>query len=216
VRGRGLNAELGGDLAISGAIAAPQIRGSFTLQHGTLALLGQQLDFTRGAVVFHGGVTPDLDFLAEASASDITARIAITGPASAPAFTLSSQPSLPQDEILSRILFQKSVGSLTGFQALQLANAVSTLSGGADPFEKLRRSLGVDSLDLQTGASGGPAVGISRAINDRLSVGVVGGSRAEDNGVTVNYSVTKHIRAQAGVNADGSSSVGVGAEWEYK
>ena len=216
VRGRGLNAELGGDLKVGGAIADPQIRGGFELHRGALALLGQRLDFTHGSVAFHGSTMPDLDFLAETSVADITARVAVTGPASQPAFTFSSEPSLPQDEILSRILFQKASGNLSGFQALQLANAVATLSGRNDSFERLRKSLGVDSLDVGSGASGGPTVGVSRAINDRISIGVTGGSKSEDSGVSVNLDVTRHIRLQGGVDANGGSNVGLGAEWEYK
>ena len=216
VRGRGLNAELGGDLKVGGAIANPQVRGGFNLRGGSLALLGQRLNFTRGDVAFHGGVMPDLDFVAETSVADITARISVTGPAAQPVFTFSSVPSLPQDEILSRILFQKATGNLTGFQALELANAVATLSGNNDSFEKLRKTLGVDSLDVGSGPSGGPTVGVTRAINDRISIGVTAGSKTEDSGVSVNFDVTKHIRLQGGVDADGGTSVGVGAQWEYK
>ena len=216
VRGRGLNATLGGDLKIGGAIANPQISGGFYLRSGSLALLGQRLDFTRGDVVFRGGLTPDLDFVAETSVADITARITVEGPASQPTFAFTSQPSLPQDEILSRILFQKASGNLTGFQALELANAVATLSGGNGSFERLRKSLGVDSLDVGSGPSGGPTVGVTRAINDRISIGVTAGSKTEDSGVSVNLDVTRHIRLQGGVDADGGSSVGVGAQWEYK
>jgi translocation and assembly module TamB len=216
VRGRGLFAELGGDLKVGGAIANPQIRGGFNLRSGSLALLGQKLSFTRGDVVFHGGIMPELDFLAETAVADITARIAVSGPASQPTFTFSSIPSLPQDEILSRILFQKPSGNLSGFQALELANAVSTLSGGNDSFEKLRKSLGVDSLDVGSGPSGGPTVGVTRAINDRISIGVTAGAKSEDSGVSVNLDVTRHLRLQGGVDADGGTSVGIGTQWEYK
>ena len=97
---------------------------------------------------------PDLDLVAETSTGGVTAQIAVTGPAVQPAFQISSNPSLPEDEILSRILFQKSSGSLSAFQALQLANAVATLSGQADAFENVRKSLGVDSLDISTSAIG--------------------------------------------------------------
>ena len=88
----------------------------------------------------------------------VTAQIAVTGPAVQPAFQISSNPSLPEDEILSRILFQKSAGSLSAFQALELANAVATLSGQADTFENVRKSLGVDSVDIGTSATGGALV----------------------------------------------------------
>ena len=216
VRGRGIYAEVGGNLHVAGSARDPQVTGGFDLLRGSLALAGRRLVFTQGQVRFHGDVIPDLNLVAETTATDITARIAVTGSAIQPAFTITSQPSLPEDEILSRILFQRPSGSLSAFQAIELANAVATLSGNGDAFERLRKTLGVDSLDISTSATGGALVGATRAINDRISVGVTTGARPQDNGVNVDLDVTRHIRLQAGVDASGGSSVGVGAEWEYK
>src|SRR6202034_692124 len=157
----------------------------------------------RGNVTFHGGVMPDLDLVAETSTSGVTAQIAVTGPAIQPTFRISSNPSLPDDEILSRILFQKSSGSLSAFQALQLANAVATLSGQVDAFENVRKSLGVDSLDISSSATGGTVVSATRAINDRVSVGVTTGARPQDNGVNLNFDVSRHVRLQAGGDSSG-------------
>jgi translocation and assembly module TamB len=216
VRGRGIYAEVGGNLRIAGSARDPQVTGGFDLLRGSLALLGKRLAFTQGQVRFHGDVIPELNLVAETTATDITARIAVTGPANQPSFEISSQPSLPEDEILSRILFQRPSGSLSAFQAIELANAVATLSGNGDAFERLRKTLGVDSLDISTSATGGASVGATRAINDRISVGVTTGARPQDNGVNVNLDVTPHLRLQAGVDESGGSSAGIGAEWEYK
>jgi translocation and assembly module TamB len=217
VRGRGIDAELGGELQLTGSVASPVPVGAFALRRGRLAILGQRLDFSRGALTFTGTLTPELDFLAETQASDITAYIAVSGPANQPSFTFSSSPGLPQDEVLSRILFDKASGGLSAGQALQLAQAAAQFSGGGgdDVFESLRRSLGVDGLDISLGAEGGPAIGISRAISDRISVGVKAGASAEDSGVSVDIDVTKRIRVQGEVGAGGNTSLGVGAEWEY-
>ncbi len=216
VRGRGIYAELGGNLHVDGSARDPQVTGGFQLLRGSLMLLSSRLTFTRGNVRFHGDVTPDLDLVAETSTGGVTARIEVTGPATRPAFQISSNPSLPEDEILARILFQKASGSLSAFQALQLANAVATLSGKADAFENLRKSLGVDSLDISSSASGGALVSATRAINDRVSVGVTTGARPQDNGVSLNFDVTRHIRLEAGVDASGGSNAGIGLDWEYK
>ena len=202
---------------VSGSARDPQVTGGFDLLRGSLTLLSARFDFTRGNVRFHGDVMPDLDLVAETTATGVTARISVTGPAAQPTFAISSNPSLPEDEILSRVLFQKSSGSLSPFQALELANAVATLSGQADAFESVRKSLGVDSLDISTSATTGDAVvSATHAINDRVSVGVTTGARPQDNGVNVNYDVTRHIRVQVGVDANGGSDAGVGVDWEYK
>lgn len=218
VRGRGVDAELGGDLRLTGSSRDPVAIGAFDLRRGRITLIGQRIDFTRGRLTFAGDLTPDLDLVAETSAGDVTAKIAVSGPANQPTFDLSSEPTLPQDEVLSRLLFQKASGNLSGFQALQLAQAVSQLAGGAagpDVFDRARRSLGLDSLDLTSGSGGGVAVGASRYINDRISVGVRAGAKTEDFAATVNIDVTRRLRVQGEIGADGRTSVGVGAEWEY-
>jgi translocation and assembly module TamB len=215
LRGRGVDAEFGGDVKLGGTTTTPNVEGGFDLRRGTLALLGGQLEFTRGRVAFQGGAIPDLDMTAQTTTSDITAYVNVTGPADKPAFAFTSSPSLPQDEILSRILYQKSTGNLSPFQALQLANAVAQLSGKGDAFERLRKTLGVDSLDVGADSSGGATVGARKTLNDRLSLGVSSGARPEDNGVSLDFSVTKHLRLQGGVDARGGSTAGAGAQWEY-
>jgi len=216
VRGRGIDAELGGDLRLTGTLAAPVAVGAFDLRRGRLAVLGTRLDFTRGRLTFTGDLTPELDFVAEAQAAEITAYVAVTGVATEPVFTFTSSPALPQDEVLSRVLFGEASGGLSAGQALQLAQAAAQFSGGGDSvFESLRRSLGVSDLDISVGANGGPTVGISRAINDRISVGVKAGASTDDTGVTVNIDVTKRIRVQGEVGAGGNTSIGVATEWEY-
>lgn len=216
VRGRGLDAELGGDLRLTGTLAAPVPVGAFTLRRGRVQILGKRLDFSRGRLAFTGTLSPELDFLAETQASDVTAQIAVTGPADEPAFTFSSSPDLPQDEVLSRILFGKASGGLSTGQALALAQAAAQFSsGGNDAFESLRKSLGLQGLDISLGASGGPGIGLSKAINDRISIDVKTGISPEQTGIGVNIDITRRIRAQGEVGAGGNSSVGVGAEWDY-
>lgn len=215
VRGRGIDAELGGDLRLTGRLSDPATVGAFDLRTGRLSVVGTRLDFTRGRLAFTGDMTPDLDLMAETRAGNITAKVAVNGPASQPTFTFSSDPDLPQDEILSQVLFSKASGSLSPFQALQLAQVAAQFAGGgSDTFERMRKSLGVDSLDISTGTSGDPTVGVRRAINNRISIGVKGGAKPEDSGVTVDVDVTRRLRLQGEATGSGTA-VGVGAEWEY-
>ena len=74
----------------------------------------------------------------------------VTGSASNPQVSFSSTPGLPQDEILSRILFGSSVGNLSAIQAVQLAASFNSLrgsgGGGLNPLGKLRAVAGIDRL----------------------------------------------------------------------
>jgi len=109
VRGRGLDAEAGGELHVAGTTAAPQVSGGFEMRHGKFDLGGISLKFTSGKVSFNGtGLTqkidPTLDFEAASTSGGITAKLAVTGYADAPKIKLTSVPDLPQDEILARLL----------------------------------------------------------------------------------------------------------------
>ncbi len=218
VRGRGIDAEFGGSLKIGGTLKKPNVLGGFELRRGRLQLLTQRINIARGKLTFTGGLTPQLDFMAETTAADVTAKIGVSGPAGAPVFAFSSSPELPQDEVLSRLLFAKASGSLTPFQAVQLAAALAQFSGaatGVDAFEKMRRALGVDSLDLDATGASGPTIGVSRYIMDGVSVGVRTGARPEQTSVNVGVDVTRGVRAQSETSIDGRTSLGVGVEWEY-
>src|SRR5262249_25080114 len=129
VRGHGLESEWRGKLAITGTSAAPAINGSLEEIRGTVDLLGKTFTLTRSTITLDGGakLDPVLDIAAEVSAADITAQVNIGGFASAPTITLSSTPVVPQDEILSRVLFNRGVSQMTAGEGLQLAAAASTL-----------------------------------------------------------------------------------------
>jgi translocation and assembly module TamB len=216
VRGRGIDAELGGDIRLSGTMAQPIAIGAFEMRRGRLSVLSQRLDFIRGRLTFSGELSPELDFVAETRVGDLTAQIAVSGQASQPTFAFTSQPDLPQDEVLSRIMFQKASGGLSTTQALQLAATAAQFAGegGNDAFEMMRKSLGVNSLDIQMRA-GKPTVGASRYISDNVSVGVRTGATPEQSAVSVDIDVTRGLRVQGEVGVDGRSTIGLGTEWEY-
>ena len=195
VHGRGLDAELGGSVRLSGTLAKPSPVGAFSLRRGRLRILTTRLDFTRGNLTFAGDFRPELDFLATTQAGGATVGVAITGQASDPQFAFTSSPELPEDEVLSRLVFGTASGQLTTGQALALAQAAAQCSGGGDgAFERLRRSLGLGGLDVNLGASGGPSVGLERALNSRVSVGVKAGAAPAQTGVGVDIRVSDTVK----------------------
>ena len=204
-------------MRLHGRLSDPVTIGGFELRRGRMSVAGTRLDFTQGRITFAGSLTPELNLVAQTQATNITVTITVTGRADAPRFAFSSSPALPPEEVLSRLLFDKASGGLSPTQALQVAQVAAQFSGGggSDVFERVRRALGVDSIDVSVGSSGDPKVGLSRAINRRISVGVKAGRQAGDSGVSVDIDVTRHIRAQGEVDRNGGGAVGVGMEWEY-
>lgn len=220
VRGQGVDAQLGGQVTVRGTTAVPIVIGAFELQRGEIQVLTQRLELTRGRVSFSGGdrIDPLLDFVAQTRTSSVTAQVAVTGTASQPVFTFSSSPELPQDEVLSRILFDKATGSLSPGEAIQLAQAAAQLAGltggSGGLVDGIRQKLGLDVLQL-TSSGDDPAIGVGRYINDNIYVGVTQGVKPDSSRVTVDIDLTRNIKARGAVGADGSSSVGVNIEWDY-
>jgi translocation and assembly module TamB len=231
VRGRGLDSEWRGRLRIGGTTAAPIIAGSLEPVRGSFDILGKSFRLTRGAIVFDGGakLDPSLDITAEVAAADITAQVVIGGLASAPTVTLTSTPVLPQDEILSRVLFGRGVGRITAAEGIQLAQAAAALTGGGpDVLGRLRTGLGLDwlrfgSSTAGTGtfnrpapagsAAGGSALTAGKYIAEGVSVGVTQGISPPTSKVTVEIQLTP--RLTLGTEAGQNSGTGVSLNYNY-
>src|SRR3546814_1946144 len=67
---------------------------------------------------------------ASTSVENVNAILNISGRAQNPQIAFTSTPSLPQDEVMSRILFGESVTNLSATQAIQLAASLNSLRGG--------------------------------------------------------------------------------------
>ena len=155
VRGRGLNSEWWGVVRVTGTTEVPRVLGQLTANEGTFLFAGREFTFREGSMEFTGTerVDPLVTLSAQSKMPEITAILDVAGWSSAPSVTLSSDPKLPQDEILSRIMFEKSVSRLTSGEALRLAGALKMLARGESPKVGIAaftdRMLGVDVLALE-------------------------------------------------------------------
>lgn len=226
VRGRGLDAELAGELRVKGSSVAPQVSGGFDMRRGNISVAGTTLTFTRGRVGFDGtGVTgkidPTLDFAADSTAGAVTATLTVGGYASAPKITLSSVPELPQDEVLAYLLFKRSAKDLGPFQLAEIAGAVASLTGigggAANPLEKVRKGLGLDRLSVGGGASGtAPSIEAGRYVSPGVYVGAKQGTTGGETQATVQIDLFKGLKAQTDVGTgQGGNSVGLSYQFEY-
>jgi translocation and assembly module TamB len=152
VRGLGLDSEWGADIRLRGTTANPQIFGSADLVRGGYEFAGKRFDLTRGRIRFAGEVPidPRLDIAASGDANGVSATITITGSGMKPVIAFSSTPSLPEEELLSRLLFGSSITQISAPEAVQLAAALASLRGGGglDPINKLRSAIGLDRLRI--------------------------------------------------------------------
>ncbi|OQY50506.1 MAG: hypothetical protein B6240_01480 [Desulfobacteraceae bacterium 4572_87] len=229
VRGRGLDVEFKGKLTVQGPATNPVVRGSLNVVRGTFLCLSRTFKVVSGQIAFDGA-TPPVPFLninTQVNAGEINAQVDISGPADAFKLKLSSQPSLPQDEIMAQILFGQSVAKLNTFQALQLAYSVNELAGGYGPdiIGKTRGFLGLDRLDFSGGDenkknngndddnSNGPSVTLGKYVSDRVYVGVEQDLTDNKQDVIVDVNITSNFTVES--KAGTKSGAGLGFNWNY-
>lgn len=216
VRGRGLDAELGGQVRLTGPVTDVQPVGGFNLIRGRLSILGQRITFDEGSVTLVGDLDPFVNFVARSGGSDIVVIITVTGRVSAPDISFSSQPELPEDEVLARLIFNRGIGELSPFQIAQLALAAAELAGGSNTslLGSLRQATGLDDIDVVTDGDGNTAVRAGRYIQDNVYLGVEAGSQGTTRG-TINLDITDELRARGSIGSDGDSSLGIFYERDY-
>lgn len=218
VRGRGVDAELGGEVRLAGTLANPVIAGGFNLLRGQYSLVGQTIDFTRGRIGFDGatGIDPALDLEARVTAAGNTAILAVLGTATAPRIELRGEPEIPQDEVLSRLLFGVAGGRLSPLQAARLGLAAASLAGvgGGGPglVDRVRSGLGLDRLSLGNGE--GTLEG-GRQFDDRIYLGARQGPRASEPQAVLRIEISPRLRLEADVGPTGGTRAGGAYEIEY-
>lgn len=216
VRGRGLDAEMGGRLRIQGNLNNLQPVGGFNLIRGRLNILGQRITFDEGQVTMVGDLNPQINFVARTEGNDITVIVTVRGTPDNLDITFSSQPELPQDEVMARLLFNRSMSELSPFQIAQLAAAAAELAGGTNNslVGSFRKGIGLDNLDIVTDSHGNAAVRGGSYIRDNIYLGVEAGSGGDTKG-TINLDITRNLKAKASMGSDGDSSAGIYYEKDY-
>lgn len=220
VRGRGLDSEWKGSLRLQGAEPV-RLAGQLEVVRGGFELGGKDFALTRGRVLFDGGaeIDPRLDIVARHDSPTISGTIAVSGTLSDPQLALSSVPGYPQDEVLSRVLFNKGPGALTPLEAVTLADSAATLAGvggSGGVMRQFRETLGVDVLRVSgTEGEAGAAVTVGKYIADNVFIGATQGSGRDTSAVRVEIGVTDNIKVESDFGAEAGNNVGISWEWRY-
>jgi translocation and assembly module TamB len=222
VTGLGINSRWTTNLKIGGFADAPRFTGRADLVRGDYDFAGRNFKLDRGIIRFRGESPPDplLDIHAQAQVQGLDASVIVQGTGLQPEITFASTPPLPQDELLSRILFGTSITNLSAPEALQLASAVAALqsgSGSLDPINALRRAVGLDRLrvvpaDVATGQKTSIAAG--KYITRKLFVEVVTDGQGY-SATRVEYQMTRWLSLLSTVSTIGRSSASVRVSKDY-
>lgn len=223
IRGRGLNSEWSSRLRIGGTADDPRIAGTVNLRDGELRLAGRSFEITKGAISFAGDeIDPDLLIEAETEAGEapdtVTAIAVIEGPASSPSLSFRSNPARPEDDVLALILFGRPAAELGAAEALQLAQAVATLTG-TGPFGgaggvvgAFRSGLGLDQLAIDAGSR---ALTVGKYISDDIYVSARQGIGTATTVISVVYEISRFFSLETTLQPTGAQTIGATYRRDY-
>jgi translocation and assembly module TamB len=216
VRGRGLDAEFGGSLLLTGDTANIVPQGQFDLIRGRLDLLGKRFELTEGLIRIQGAFDPYISLVAETQNDTVTSRIIIDGPASDLDVRFASDPELPEDEVLAQLLFGRDLTTLSPFQLAQLASAVATLTGrgGEGVVAKLRSGIGLDDLDVTSSETGETEVRAGKYLSENLYSDIAVDSEGKTE-VNLNLDLNPRIKLKGRVTNEGDTGVGIYYQRDY-
>lgn len=218
VRGPGFDTEWGADIRVTGRADSPRLNGNARLENGTVDFAGRPFEFESGRIRFDGNpADATLNIVAERTDDSFTAQVRVTGRVSAPEIRLSSSPQLPEDEILSRILFGRSATELSPLEAAQLASTLSSAAtgvGGFGAFDRLRSAIGIDRLSVRTGEDG-PIVTGGRYIDDDVYLEIESGGATAETAARIEWEVRPNVTLISRLTGDAGASIAVRWRTEY-
>jgi len=216
VRGRGLDSEFGGALRITGTTANVIPQGAFNLIRGRLDILGQRLALEEATVTIQGSFIPVLRIRATTDADDVSVAVIVSGPANNPEITFTSDPDLPQEEVLARLLFGRELESLSPIQAGRLALAVRTLAGqgGEGIISNVRDGAGLADFDVTSDEDGNAAVRAGAYFGENIYTDVTVNATG-DTELNLNLDLSSSVTLKGSTATDGETSLGVFFERDY-
>ena len=214
-RGRGLQAEMGGQVTLRGTSVDPRPAGQIGLIRGTFDLLGRRLALDEGRITLQGGLLPAIDMRASTSTSEGDATLVISGPVDAPEIEVISSPERPTEEALAMLLFGEAFTSLSPLRIAQLASQIATLRGGRGGLvENLRNRLGVDVLDIGTDDDGTAQLGVGAYLGENVYTDVTVNADGKSE-LSLNLDLTDDITVRGRVTNEGETGIGIFFERDY-
>ena len=211
--------ELSLDARVGGTTTNPQLSGTARVVRGDYDFAGKRFEFDPASVVYLSTHAADirLDLLATRDDPSLTAGVRIRGTADRPEITLTSTPTLPNDEVLSQVLFGRTASQLSPLEAAQLASTLSSLTGGGgfDVIGNLRTFAGLDRLALGGGtAASGVTVSGGKYLTNNVYLELTGGGR-EGSSAQVEWRLKRNLSVVSKVGQQTGGSLAIRWRRDY-
>jgi translocation and assembly module TamB len=224
----GLISQWTGSLMAKGDLDDPYLVGEISAIKGKLSFFGKQLKLKEATISFDEDVRnkPNISLEAGRDVDDVFAYLNLSGRAPFIKFSFTSEPALPEDEVLARLLFGRELSKISAGQSAQLASIAGSLNGNNkfNFLDDIRSSLGFDIFELKENAQKASLSDSGQTSSQSLSVGKefenvriaidqnIGsvGSKA-----TVSTGLSKNVYLDLELGEKNAGS-GAGVSWSYR
>ncbi|MEP5937155.1 MAG: translocation/assembly module TamB domain-containing protein [Erythrobacter sp.] len=221
VDGMGLDSEWRADIRLRGTTEDPRLGGEARVVRGYYSFAGTRFELSRGEIEFDefAPIDPRVNIAAITKKDGLDVTVNVTGNALKPEVTFSSDPGLPEEEILSHLLFGGSITSLSATDALQLGTALASLRGGSgiDPINQLRSAIGLDRLRIvgaDPALDRGTGVAVGKNIGRKFYVEIITDGRGY-SATSVEFRITSWLALLASVSTIGRENALIEVSRDY-
>ncbi|MBN3848756.1 translocation and assembly module protein TamB [Paraburkholderia sp. Ac-20342] len=196
-RGQGADLGLAGTITATSAPNMPlRAVGNVRVTPGsTYTAFGRKLAIENGFFTFNGPVTnPGINILAMRRNQQVEAGVQVTGTLQLPVARLVSEPSVPDNEKLSWLLFGHGTdqGNNLGQQST-MTTALALL--GSATGKRIAQTVGLDEFSIgrsDVGLTDPQVVMVSKAINEWLVIGYEQGLQSASNAVKATINLSRY------------------------
>ncbi|NNE09532.1 MAG: translocation/assembly module TamB, partial [Gemmatimonadetes bacterium] len=201
IRGQGLDVELSGDLSLGYREGAPVVTGELDATRGTFVLLGRTFRMESGSIVFYGDkeLNPALDIRLAINLEGTLVRLAVGGTLLEPELALTSEPPMPEGDIMSFLLFGRPLEELNNNQVdlvQRRATDIATVFGTGKLEAKLADQLGVDLVRIRStsGDSGGTSLVLGKYVSRKVLLEYEQAIESSVFFISLDYILSRHFR----------------------
>ncbi|MDF2549318.1 MAG: hypothetical protein K0S07_385 [Chlamydiales bacterium] len=212
LEGRGLSSEWQGRLHLTGMDSDIKYAGSFNIRRGEFAIGGRPFKIEEGSIIFSDTLKESpLNVIASLQLNTIYIMAEIRGPINNPIILLQSRPSMPEKDILSWVLFNKSAGQISPAEAWNIANAALQINGGYDIelLRRLRKGLNLDRFEISanpTDPRNTLSLQAGKYLFNDVFISINKVFNSELNAFSIELELKKHIKLQAEIAEDRQES----------
>ena len=216
VSGRGLDSEWSGQFQIAGTAKEPRISGLLQPRRGLFDFFGQPFHFVDSSIRFTGQSPPrpTLNLTLERVRSSLVVQLKVQGTSADPEFSIHSDPPLPPDEVLPRLLFGRGGGEISALQAVRIAQAARALQGRESAFDFMgsaQRILTVDQLDVRQAESPDASARVTagKHLSDRVYLSGYNELGAQSSRISLEVELTPRISLTTDVREEMKQGIGI-------